>query len=512
MSSTNQQPDESPIRNVILILCDTLTRDKLSPYHKGEGPYGHIQTPNLDRLAARGVTFTNHWINSAPCMPARRDLCSGRIEFPWRSWGPRESFDPDWALELRNTEVSTCLFTDHANLFDVGAGNYHHWYDHYEFVRGHYNDHCATVPPVAPGRPGHPRRIYEEAYASVDAEEKTFVARNLGNVAHWLDEHGDSASPFFLMVDEFDPHWPLDPPEPYRSQYLADKRLAEKDLDTFFKSARAEDHTDEDLEWLNAQCAGKITLVDRWLGEVLDRMDRHGLWENTLFLLTSDHGEFIGEYDQMSKGGGFSYPLFSRIPLLASIPCPEKGGREISALTSTVDLHATVLEALGREAGAHTHSRSLLPLLRGDAEAVRDSVIYGWWGKGFYWTDGERLLCKAPEKPGPLYQYGTDLGEKYTGLKGASFDRYAGAESGVFLPHTDRPVYRVPSDGMAYGGNEADFDALFDLRDDPACRNNLFDPSGEKTRAALAELVGAMKAHSVPKEHFKRLGLTDGLE
>ena len=116
------------IRNVIVILCDTLTRDKLSPYHHGEGPYGYIRTPNLQRLAERGITFTNHWINSAPCMPARRDLCSGRIEFPWRSWGPRESFDPDWTLVLRDTDVTTCLFTDHANLFDVPP-RWHHRFD-----------------------------------------------------------------------------------------------------------------------------------------------------------------------------------------------------------------------------------------------------------------------------------------------------------------------------------------------------------------------------------------------
>lgn len=495
------------IQNVILILCDTLTRDKLSPYHRGEGPYGHIETPNLQRLADRGITFTNHWINSAPCMPARRDLCSGRIEFPWRSWGPRESFDPDWALTLRDSPVATCLFTDHANLFDAGAGNYHHWYDHYEFVRGHFNDHCETALPVKPGRGGQTRRIYERQYQEVDSEEKTFVARNLGNVATWLEEHGDVGHPFFLMVDEFDPHWPLDPPEPYRSMYLEDRNLLDKNLTTFYRSGSAADYTGDELAWLNAQCAGKITLVDRWLGEVMDRMDRLGLWENTLFLVTTDHGEFIGEYGQMSKGTGFSYPLFARIPLLASVPGLESGGVVSNALTCTVDLHATVLEALGQPVSPHTHSRSLLPLLLGEAGSVREEVLYGWWGKGFYWTDGRWLLCKAPEREGPLFQYGTDFGEKYTGLRPAYFDRYEGAETGPFLPHTDRPVYRVPADGMAYSGVNADFDALFDLVADPECLDNLFDAGGEVTRSCLDKLRGAMRSLTVPEEHSVRLGL-----
>src|SRR6056297_2778262 len=147
--------------NVIFILCDTLVRDKLGPYHWGQGAYGHIRTPNLDRLAEHSVTFTNHWLNSTPCMPARRDLFSGRIEFPWRSWGPRESFDPDWSVSLRNTEVETALFTDHANLFDVGAGNYHHFFDTYQFVRGHVNDHLTLDTEVQPGRSGLVQDLYE---------------------------------------------------------------------------------------------------------------------------------------------------------------------------------------------------------------------------------------------------------------------------------------------------------------------------------------------------------------
>ena len=123
--------------NVLLLICDTLTRDKLQPYQREFGRYNDIHTPNLLRFAEQAVCFDNHWINSAPCMPARRDMFSGRIEFPWRSWGPRESFDPDWTLNLRNSIVETALFTDHANLFDVGAGNYHHFFDTYQFVRGH---------------------------------------------------------------------------------------------------------------------------------------------------------------------------------------------------------------------------------------------------------------------------------------------------------------------------------------------------------------------------------------
>lgn len=499
--------------NVLFVLCDTLVRDKLSPYHEGKGRYGYIRTPNIELLAQRSVTFTNHWINSAPCMPARRDLWSGRLEFPWRSWGPRETFDPDWTVTLYQSDVTTALFTDHANLMDVGAGNYHHLFDHYEFVRGHLNDHCATTVPVMPGRKGMTRRMYRKKRMEMRDETDTYVAQNLSNVARWLDEHHATNQPFFLFVDEFDPHWPLDPPEPYRSMYLQDPSLAQKDLPTFYHSTRAADYTADELTWLNAQCAGKISLVDRWLGEVVERLDRYDLWDDTLVVLTTDHGEFIGEYGQMSKGSGFSYPLFARIPLLIHMPRSPLNGQRTKALTCTVDLHPTVLDALGQPVGEHCHGQSLVPLLEKRAHTPREDVLYGWWGKGFYWTDGHTLLCRAPEAAGPLYQYGTNLGEKWVGLQGDYFDRYQGSadysdiEVGPFMPHTERPVYRVPYDGMAYAGLDADFDALFDLDEDPDCRANLYDAGDPLGQSSVARLTAAMESLQVPIEHYVRLGL-----
>lgn len=494
--------------NVVFLLCDTLTCDKLSPYHQGSGPYAHIRTPNLDRLAQRSTTFTNHWINSAPCMPARRDLCSGRIEFPWRSWGPRETFDPDWARTLREeTNVSTCFVTDHANMFDVGSGNYHQWFDEWHFTRGHFNDHCTEGTPPQPGRAGQSKDIYREVTAQMDTEEKTFIARNFTTATNYLDKRAADQRPFFLYIDEFDPHWPLDPPEPYRSMYLQDDAQKAKGGSAFFKGNDAADYSADELTWMQAQFAGKLTMVDHQIGRLLDTMDRHDLWDDTLFILTTDHGEYLGEYGQVSKGGGPSYPLFSRIPLFVHLPNGPLNGQTSEALTSTVDLHATILEALDASVSPDTHSRSILPVLNGEAGTARTDVIYGWWGKGFYWTDGQHLLCKAPEQPGPLYQYGSDLGEKFIGLTSQYFDRYADSETGAFMPHTERLVHRVPSDDMAYGNPAADHNALFDLKADPDCRTNLYDQNDTLRTACLNRLKTTMQAHQVPAEHHERLGL-----
>jgi arylsulfatase A-like enzyme len=493
--------------NVLFILCDTIVKDKLSPYHKNKGPYGHIQTPNIERLAKRSLRFNNYWINSAPCMPARRDLWTGRIEFPWRSWGPRETFDPDWSVAAHQSDTFSGLFTDHANLMEIGAGNYHHFFDHYEFVRGHFNDHCETILPVRPNRPGAPADIYRKRRSRWQDESESYVAQNLSNVAHWLDQNHQTKQPFFLFVDEFDPHWPLDPPEPYRSMYLEDPTLGKKDLTTSYHSPSSKDYSAEEIEWLNAQCAGKITMVDHHLGKIFDRLDAHDLWDDTMVILMSDHGEFIGEYEQMSKGSGFSYPLFANPPCIIHYPGSPLTGQATDALACAVDLHATVMDALGLAISPHSHGHSLLPLLEGESNTVRTDLLFGWWGKGFYWTDGHTLLCKAPEHPGPLYQYGTNLGEKWIGLNSTHFDRYTNAETGTFMPHTDQPVYRIPSDGKAYGSVEADFDALFDLDQDPECQTNLYAANQTLRNESLQNLIRTMKEHQVPAEHFERLGL-----
>ena len=86
-----------------------------------------------------GVTFENAYLGSYPCMPARRDIWTGRYEFPWRGWGPLEYDDLDF-IGLISDEHTTMLITDHYHLFEHGSGNYHFHFDGWEFIRGQEND------------------------------------------------------------------------------------------------------------------------------------------------------------------------------------------------------------------------------------------------------------------------------------------------------------------------------------------------------------------------------------
>jgi len=150
-----------------IVVCDTLRRDHCGPSHRGrplcdvqsdEQPDWVVPTPNMNRLAERGTTFDNAWHGSTPCMPARRDIYTGRYEFLERGWGPLESDDADLPRQVSgepNTSVQKVLeagysvselVTDHFHLWEQGSGNYHMGYTGFEFIRGQEADAWKTTP------------------------------------------------------------------------------------------------------------------------------------------------------------------------------------------------------------------------------------------------------------------------------------------------------------------------------------------------------------------------------
>jgi len=135
----------------VFVLFDSLNRHLL-------GAYGgkRIPTPNFDRLAAKSLTFDRHYVGSLPCMPARRDLHTGRLNFMHRSWGPLEPFDNSFPEEMRAAGIHTHLVTDHMHYFEDGGSTYHGRFRTWDFIRGQeYDPWKAMVePPLARLRSG----------------------------------------------------------------------------------------------------------------------------------------------------------------------------------------------------------------------------------------------------------------------------------------------------------------------------------------------------------------------
>ena len=119
----------------VMVMFDTLNRRMLPPYG-----CDWIHAPNFSRLAERTVTFDNCYVGSMPCMPARREMHTGRYNFLHRSWGPLEPFDDSTPEILSENGVYTHLSTDHQHYFEDGGASYHTRYDSWEFHRGQEGD------------------------------------------------------------------------------------------------------------------------------------------------------------------------------------------------------------------------------------------------------------------------------------------------------------------------------------------------------------------------------------
>ena len=213
----------------------------------------------------------------------------------------------------------------------------------------------------------------------------------------WLDDNAGAHDRFFLFVDEFDPHEPFDTPDEYIKRYDPDwdgppliwPPYGADIVKRGVMSAREGQH-------LRASYGAKLTMIDHWLGKVLDMIDEKGLWSDTMVVLCTDHGHYLGEKDIWGKPGVPMYETMGHIPLLIAAPGVAPGTND--ALTTSVDLFATLAELFGVEdkIRQRTHGRSLLPLLSGKAKSVRDWILAGVWGREVHYIDGKMKYARAP--------------------------------------------------------------------------------------------------------------------
>jgi arylsulfatase A-like enzyme len=176
--------------------------------------------------------------------------------------------------------------------------------------------------------------------------------------------------PFFLVVDNYDPHEPWDPPEKYASLY--DEGYSGPEPWTS-SSGPSEWLTERQLRRMRGLYAGEVTMVDTWLGNFLDKMEKLGLFENTLLVLISDHGHAFGEHGFAGKVPGALYPELTDIAYLIRHPGGKGAGETSDYFASTHDVAPTVLGALGIEPPSPMQGQDLTVLLEGgEPEQTRE--------------------------------------------------------------------------------------------------------------------------------------------
>lgn len=504
-------------KKAVVILLDSLNRQMLGCYGGRE-----FETPNLDRFCTRALQFTNHYTGSLPCMPARHDILVGSLDFLWRPWGSIEMWERPLTWQLRRKDVVTMLFSDHPHLFETGGENYHTDFYAWEYLRGHESDPWKTradpswlgTPALPAGsRPGidGKKHLYD-ASRTWFREERDFPGpKTMQASADWLSRNGNAHDSFMLFVDEFDPHEPFDTPQPWANRYDPDWKdeliiwppYAIDGVANGVLTAREGRH-------VRANYGSKLSMIDHWFGKILDQMDEKSLWDDTLFIVCTDHGHYLGERDLWGKPRVPQYETMGHTPMMIAAPGVAPG--TVNALTTNVDIHATLADLFGVVPEHRTHGKSLLPLVYGDASSVREWAIGGIYGQWVQIQDGTNKYVRAAAGDGlPLSmwsnRWSTMPVAAYPGLRLPNPDKRAWLD---YMPGSDIPVIRQPfreGDLLPFWAMDPQVGDhhLYVVGDDPDEQENRV---GEKLEATMIELLRhALQDVEAPEEQFQRLGI-----
>lgn len=493
----------------VFLLFDSLNRLALEAYGTSA-----VKSPNMRRLALRSVRFDNHYVGSLPCMPARRDLHTGRLNFLHRSWGPLEPYDNSMIALLRKAGIYTHLVSDHFHYFTEGGATYHTQYSSWDFIRGQEADKWKAMvqPPLERFRETYrPKQINlaDDRYLAsmvnreFIVEESDFpTVRCFDSAFDFLDRNRSSDG-FLLHLECFDPHEPFTAPRRYREMY-PDVGYKGPILD-WPRYDRVSESSEEIAE-LRANYAALVTMCDTYLGRLLDYFDRHDMWRDTALVLTTDHGFLLGEHDWWAKNRMPVYNEISHIPLLVYHPdFANRGGSSRRALTQTMDVMPTLLEWFGVRVPPEVEGRSLTPLLARDA-THHDAVIYGLFGGAANITDGRYTYFRYPEQMEgqELYEYTLMPTHMRSFFQPGEFQGMSLAEPFNFTKGI--PLMRMAAKpALKVGSIQETNTVLFDLASDPGQMKPVSDPGVEAR--LVDQMRRLMQRNDAPQEAFRRLGL-----
>ncbi len=351
--------------NILLITIDTLRAD-----HLGCAGDRAVETPNIDALAGRGALFSRAFAHTTETLPSHTNILLGLTP---NAHGVHDN--SNFIVRQGFVTLAEWLKTrGYATAAVVGAFPLD---SRFGLTRGF--------------------DLYDDRYGNQGLGDMNFVERRAETVVRlgltWLEGR---TGPWFLWLHCFDPHFPYEPPEPFRTRYA------------------------------KAPYDGEIAYVDAALGRVFGYLKDRGLESATAVILTADHGEALGDHGEITHGY-FAYNEVLHVPLIVALPgvAPAR----IEANASHVDIFPTVCDYLGAKSPAGLQGRSLLPAVKG--RPLPDQAIYfeslapfygrGWAPlRGYILGDRKYMDSPIPE----VYDIRKDFGERDNLAAAAELDRY----------------------------------------------------------------------------------------
>ena len=373
--------------NIVVIVSDTLCTAHL-------GCYGNpnIQTPNIDAFANRAMLFSRAYPESLPTIPVRRALHTGRRAYPFRDYRPVKwdiVYLPGWqamdneedtlAENLAAAGYQTGFVTDTLPYFAPGF-NFQRGFWQWDFIRGQQQDRWRSPFSVSKerlSRYGNPDELQKNIHslvpmhlantAHVKDESDTSTARTFKWAMDFLEDN-QTGQPFYLMVDCFDPHEPWESPDKYFRLYHDNPAYkGRRIVHCGYGPADQFGYTTEEIEYVQAQYCGLVTLVDTWFGKFIAKLDELGLSKNTAVFFISDHGTNFCDNPRnvIGKPANAMYPGVMHLPLLIRLPDETVSGQVNDMLVYNIDLTATVYELAGLHSNQGIGGESLMSLLTG---------------------------------------------------------------------------------------------------------------------------------------------------
>jgi len=355
--------------------------DDLNPHL---GCYGNkvVQTPNIDRLAARGVRFTQVYAQVASCLPSRASFMSG--------WYPERTGVLDFSPKARDGRMKDVVylgqhFRDNGyfaarldKVFHIGADDALSWDVSEEPIR--------EKKPMWTGMEvealGLQARVLKEGrydkvkgekgpYAVLDAkDEELFDGMKTTRAIELLEQSAKDKKPFFLACGYRRPHLPWIAPKKYFDLYPPEKIVLPPPNPNDTERVPEADHRE-----MIAHYYACITYMDAQVGRLLDALDQLKLRDSTIVVLFGDNGYCLGERG-MHFGKGNLWERSLWVPLIVSMPGAARGGQACQRSVGLIDLYPTLVEACGLpqpKSGLQGHS--LVPLLGGESAAWKDQTV-----------------------------------------------------------------------------------------------------------------------------------------
>jgi arylsulfatase A-like enzyme len=407
--------------NVLLIIVDTLRSDHLSGYG-----YGRVTSPNLDRLAREGVLFESAFAAAPWTLPSHASLLTGRYPHAHEADEMGEVMDRKYPVlpEILGARgYLTAAFSGNTFLFSRSMGfgrGFIHFEDCFESLDG-------MLSRTIWGREITARLLKHSLLPAGKRPGWRNAADINRNVLHWLDRQ--PGKPFFIAINYFDLHDPQLLPASHRTRF---NTPADQDRSGQTHSPASSERPEAELDAYNSPIAyvdaydSAVAYIDEQFGDLLEKLRSRGRLENTLIIVTSDHGELLGEHGLFSHRRSL-YRAEIQVPLIFWWPSSVPGGTRVGTPISTVHVASTVMALLGEQQQSFFPPESLDALWKPDAgphwplplaELAADPYTvwqrkapnyYGWLKS----VVGSRWHYILHEKFGPeLYEWRTDLGEQ----------------------------------------------------------------------------------------------------